>query len=167
MIIEKKYEKGIVLTGVILLVLISYNLINYNYIEGFLTASKIENPDGFRLFSEPISYLFTRLENISEMLLFYGPLLTIATYRGIKYNFQNRLIQLSLISIATLLTFFLTGVARTGETARCCLFMYPLILLPVADYINLDKFGIHEVRQIIVILYLQTIFMQIYAFYAW
>lgn len=46
------------------------HLLEYDHIRAFLTASHAENPDGFRLFSDPLNYIMTRIEGLAEIALF-------------------------------------------------------------------------------------------------
>ncbi len=108
-------------------VMVIWRIVGFDYLSAFLTASRFENPDGFRLISEPFSFIFTRLENMGEILLFLGPLAAVAIWRGLKTG-EHQAQALGQASIVTLLAIFLTGAYHTGETARVCLFLPPLLL---------------------------------------
>ncbi|WP_340817858.1 hypothetical protein [Methanolobus sp. WCC4] len=169
MLYKRNYGNMMLFGSMISIILSIYGYFNFDYIGGFLTASFLENPQGFRFFSEPFSYLFTRLENIAEIVLFYGPLLTIATYKGIRHNLDNECIRFILTFIILLLLFFFAGVARTGETARCCIFIYPLLLIPAAYFfVDLDcTVRFNKVKLILTTLWIQTLLMQTFGFYYW
>lgn len=110
-----------------------YALFGYDHLAALRTASRLENPEGFRLFAEPLTYAFTRLENVAEMLAFLGPFLLLLAVRGLPVLRQDapRAFALFLVAVGTLGALFLTGAYHTGETARVCLFLYPYLLLPV------------------------------------
>ncbi len=163
---NKNTNMIIVIIGILSIFFASNLLLGYNYIMGFKLASYLENPHGFRLFSDPASYLATRFEDVAEILLFFGPISIVMAYRGLKGK-QNELIKLSIVAIVLLIIFFIGGVARTGETARCCLFIYPFLLFLVANYINSSAFNLNDKRKFLTVLWLQSIVMQIVGFYSW
>ena len=122
---------------VIVFVLI-FALTGYNQLETFRLASQSENPDGFRLFHQPFVYLMTRLEDVSEILLFlsFGFLAVLFSKKSKTLVFGNNDINVMFLSsIIALSAMFLTGAYGTGETARACLFIVPyfLILLKNVD----------------------------------
>ncbi|WP_415407834.1 hypothetical protein ACLHDG_04700 [Sulfurovum sp. CS9] len=134
---------------------------DYNYVESFFTASRLENPHGFMLFSEPLNYFATRIEDIFEIAIFLSLGVT-AVLTTIKHKLQNNLyIILSLIAISMLLLMFLSGAYRTGETARACLFIVSFILIFLKDIPN------SLLTSLISFAALQTILMQILGFYFW
>jgi len=104
----------------------------FDYLTALRTASRLENPDGFRGFVEPVSYLFTRLENVAELAAFAGPWLLLWIWRGRGPLRRSAPLGWTLFGAATLTlgAMFLTGAYRTGETARACLFVWPFLLLP-------------------------------------
>jgi len=171
-LLRKKNLKIMVQITLLLIgIYVFYLMFNFEYISGFLTSSHIENPYGFRLFSSPASYMITRLESIAEILLFFGPLSIVTAARGLKYNLNdlnlNDLIILSCAAVLLLLLLFVAGFARRGETARCCLFIYPFLLVFIANYINNNTFTVAEKRQFLIILWLQSVLMQIVGYYFW
>jgi hypothetical protein len=119
--------------GLVAFYLALYFFSGFSYIAALRTATHLENPHGFRLLSEPLSYFVTRLEDIAEIALFLGPFLLSILSRSMKrfrreYTHAARL---HLTAVATLGALFLTGAYRTGETARACLFIFPYLLLPI------------------------------------
>ena len=114
------------------------------------------------LFVNPVNYIFTRLEDVMELTLFFGPLLILLLLRGIKIGlkFRQTLFTLSLIGIAVLFAMFVTGAFRTGETARASIFIFPYLMLPVALY--LDSTGLNRERRLGLagFVFVQTIIMQ-------
>lgn len=144
-----------------------YIFLDFNYALGFMTASHLQNPNGFYLLSNPISYLTTRFENIAEILLFFSPVAILLAYRGLK-NKTNKMVQFSKSAILVLLIMFLAGVYDTGETARICLFIYPLLLLPIASYINsAENVKMYRKQQVLLVLWIQSTLMQIVGHYFW
>jgi hypothetical protein len=130
-------------------------------------ASFLENPDGFRLLCEPVSYLFTRLENVTEMAAFFGPFLLWLARAGLPVLRQTHRTAFRLVAAAvlTLAGLFVTGAYHTGETARACLFLYPYLLLgalpPLAAADERFRQGI------LVLVGAQTLFMQVVGNYFW
>jgi hypothetical protein len=114
-----------------LLALVAFLWFGYDHVQAFLTATRLENPQGFRLLADPVEYLGTRVEGVSEILLFLGVgvLATLLRqfHRAESRNTMARLIGKT--GIAVCLLMFISGTFRTGETARCCLFIYPYLLM--------------------------------------
>ncbi len=108
----------------------------YDYFESFRIASRLENPQGYRLLADPVSFLATRLENMAEPLLFAGPvvlLILAATIAGRK-QVTNPDLGVTGVLVALLVLAFLTGAYRTGETARACLFVWPFLGAAIGAY---------------------------------
>jgi len=72
------------MAGVVALHVLVYVLSGFNYLASFRTASALENPAGFMLWAEPVSYLVTRLENVADILLFLGPFLLAILLRSLN-----------------------------------------------------------------------------------
>ncbi len=138
----------------------------YDHTKAFITASRIENPHGFRALHAPVEYIMTRLENLTEIALFlsFGTL-------GVIFHTHHRITQqnsyfdavrpIFIASITVLFLIFMTGAYRTGETARACLFIYPYLLLPLS---MVDE---NLLRSLIIVAGLQTIAMQALGGYFW
>ena len=119
--------------GLLAFYLILRQSFGFDYLHALRTATHLENPQGFRLLTEPLSYLFTRLEDVCEIALFTGPVLLSLTFGNLK-GFRREhpfAWQLYIVALGTLAMLFLTGAYHTGETARACLFLCPYLLLPV------------------------------------
>ncbi|WP_374444731.1 hypothetical protein [Epilithonimonas sp.] len=122
----------------ILTFIVIYAITGYNQLETFLLASHSENPDGFRLFHQPLVYLMTRLEDIGEIFLFlsFGFLAVLFSKKEGTEVFEDKNNTILFFSaVSALSAMLLTGAYGTGETARACLFMVPyfLILLKTID----------------------------------
>ncbi|MBL6982781.1 MAG: hypothetical protein ISR58_16530, partial [Anaerolineales bacterium] len=138
----------------------------YSHFLGFIQACSFENPDGFRAISEPINYLFTRIENIAEIALFLslGCLAVLFHPEQLEVRFldiNDDWNAVSIIGIFVLLLLFISGAFRTGETARACLFIYPYIFLAFRKIKN------PLLTHITMIAGLQTIVMQLFGEYVW
>jgi len=126
----------------------------------------LENPDGFRGWSEPLVYLFTRIECISEIALFFsfGCLAMIAQpsqFKQLCLNWRNPGNGLMISGVFTLLAMFISGAFRTGETARCALFIYPYLMLALAGVPP------RTLDDLIVLAGSQTAAMQLFGEYFW
>ena len=144
-------------------------LTGFDYLAAARLASHLENPRGFRLLVEPISYAFTRIEDVSEILVFFGPFLTALLWRGLRRNpsTENTRDARALFAGGTtsLLLLFLSGAFHTGETARACLFLYPILLLPVLSTMRTAE---ERDRTLLLLLVLaQTVLMQACGNYFW
>jgi hypothetical protein len=163
---NRDFKVMIEVSFLLLGIYIFYLTFNFDYISGFITSTNLENPNGFRLLADPVSYFTTRLENIAEILLFFGPISIIIASKGLKYK-ANELVKLSCTTLLLLVLFFMSGAAKTGETARCCLLIYPFLLVFVANYVYNNNFGIIEKRKYLAALWLQSVVMQIFGYYFW
>lgn len=168
LLIKKSLRRSVVVIGGVLAVhVLLYYFFNYNAWQSFRTASRYENPFGFMLFVNPINYFFTRVEDVAEILFFFGPFLLyllIKSLRGWKFE---PIYVLTLLGCGTLGALYLTGAFRTGETARACAFIYPYLLLPIGIY--LDKIGAdaQEKLQLAALVFAQAVIMQTFGYYGW
>jgi len=155
---------GIVLSMLSLYVLKS--AFGYNHLAAFAVTAALENPDGFRGWSEPLVYICTRVEGVSEIALFlsFGCLAALfcPARLGIAWS-EWRSIEAGIVisGAAMLLAMFLSGAFKTGETARCALFIYPYIMLAFR------KANARSLKDLIVLAGLQTVVMQLAGDYAW
>ena len=135
--------------GLVLVYGLLWSVLGFNYISAFLYASSLENPNGFMLFSNPAQYISTRLENVMDILVFFGPVLVALSYRGFQYlradadetggGFRKRLLVIAALVALGLL--FLTGAPKKGETARICMFILPFLIIPAIEKIRRDDFS--------------------------
>jgi hypothetical protein len=158
------------LAGIIMFLFAVYGTLylscGFSYVIALRTAARLENPDGFRLLAEPLSYLFTRLEDLAEIALFTGPVLLSITIQNFK-QFRREHAPASRIYVTALVTLaalFLTGAYRTGETARACLFICPYLLLPVISSVYFEP--MHR-RWLMGAVFAQTLLMQLVGRYFW
>ncbi|MCD6577032.1 MAG: hypothetical protein J7K66_03345 [Anaerolineaceae bacterium] len=143
-----------------------YEVYGYDHVQGFLTASALENPNGFRGWYEPYMYLATRMECISENALFLSfgflAILFHPDKLGTSYcDWKKTDIGLMFSGLITLLAVFASGAYRTGETARAALFIYPYVLFALR---NADSIML---KDILIIAGLQTAAMQLFGSYFW
>lgn len=163
---------GIVLAAHLLL----YVGFGFNYFAALRTASRLENPHGFRLFFDPIGYAMTRLEDVAEIALFAGPFMLWLNGRGAGILRKNAphafwLWAAAFLSLGGLLV---TGAYRTGETARACLFVAPFLLLPVFAFFRYSE-GEMETRRepnkvkntLLILVWTQSVLMQVIGDYFW
>lgn len=139
-------------------------LLGLDYWLALRTAARIENPEGWRLVAEPISYFTTRVEDVAEILLFLGPFAIALAWQGWRQSTGawREWTRAALLSLGLL---FLTGAFRTGETARACLFLLPLLLLPLAAAPALSED--RAVQILSLLLLAQALAMQALGNYFW
>jgi len=171
-ITRRSIRKSLVfLLGVTVLYIFLYFATGMNYPAAFRTASALENPAGFMLFSEPANYLYTRLEDVCEILVFFGPFLLMLFIGGIRTMRHSRprpeLLAWTICGIGTLAAMFLSGAFRTGETARACLFIVPYLMFPVAA--QLEQCGRREIdrKALLWLVFGQALAMQTFGGYTW
>lgn len=149
--------------GIIYIML--YLFFHFNYINSFITAFHLES----QFFTNFINYIFTRLQAIFEIILFFGPFLTVMTIRGIRAMKKKKLHLLIIFAFAmfSLISIFIGGAFERGETARACLFMYPYLIFPVVAYLEESKFSIMEKKALLILVFIQSAFMQMFGNYVW
>ena len=155
------------LGGAILAYLLLYHLSGFNYLAALQTASRLENPHGFRLFFDPAGYAATRGEDIVEIAAFAGPFVSALVWCGLKGGFRQKspdAFWLFVVAVGTLAALFLTGAYRTGETARACLFVYPFLLLPVISAVRNKP---RDAQMLLLAFWTQTVLMQTIGDYFW
>jgi hypothetical protein len=168
LIVKRSFKRSAIVAAVIAAVhLLLYFGLGYDAVQSFRTASLFENPQGFMLFVDPANYFFTRLEDVAEIIFFFGPFLAILSVRGLK-DLKNRPLNvIAALGCATLVGMFVTGAWRTGETARPCLFLYPYLLFPVAYYLNEREDGSRGRLQLASLVFAQAVGMQLLGNYHW
>ncbi len=138
----------------------------YNHWQAFTLAVSLENPDGFRILHDPLGYAVTRIENVAEILLFFSVVGTAVVasrinVTGIISELRDPGGVLAVAGMVCLLSLFLVGAYRTGETARACLFIYPYLLL------LLHRVPLRVIRAVFIFGGVQTILMQTFGGYVW
>ncbi len=163
------WPAGAVLAAAVVAYVALDRFAGFNYVRSFRVAAALENPDGLRLLADPISYAFTRVENVAEIAVFFGPFLTVLAARGlwIERPGTGGLNQLTWLAVGTLAAAFVTGAFHTGETARACLFIYPCLVIPVAGYLGSIDVTATERRGLLRLVFVQTLLMQVFGMYFW
>jgi hypothetical protein len=142
------------------------SLYGYSHLRAFLTASAIENPGGFRGFSEPVNYLATRVECVSEIAFFLSFGFLAILFHPARAGFswtdvRSPATALLITGPFALLAIFLGGAYNTGETARTALFIYPYLMT------SLVRADAAVVGDITVLAGIQTVGMQLLGNYFW
>lgn len=156
----------------IILLVLQYLIIDaatgFNYAKSFMVASSLENPQGYRLFSEPLGFLLTRMEDVAEIVLFFGPMLTPLAYLGIirpkRDNHLGRVAKLGLGSLGLML---LSGAFKTGETARAAMFIYPYLMFLVARALDERRPSEKQWFALASVVFVQGVIMQLVGNYFW
>jgi hypothetical protein len=140
---------------------------NYDYLQTFITASKMENILSINFIYDIRNYGLTRFEDVSEIAFFLSfPILAIVTLDAMKLKefkniFNNKHLVVAFSGILTLLFVFIIGTYKTGETTRSCLFIFPYLLLLI---LNKEK---EDYQWMIILAALQTSIMQIFFGFYW
>ncbi|MFX1482349.1 MAG: hypothetical protein ACFFCP_04085 [Promethearchaeota archaeon] len=161
--------------GVVLLYGLLYLGLGFNYVEAFLYASSLENPNGFMLLASPTQYIATRSQDILDIVVFFGPVLAVLCYRGLKMMKEAsssragglKSYSLVLSSLVALLLLFLTGAPKKGETARICMFVLPFLLIPVLYYLDGAQFSRSEKIKLLLVVFLQAVIIQLFGQWLW
>ena len=168
LLIRKDYlRSGCMILGMGLIYVLISIFLNYNYVNSFMVASALENRLGFMPFSEPLTYFFTRVEGVSEIIFYAGPFLTLLLVLGLREQERNKsnLLTITWLAIFSLLIMLATGAYRYGETARAAVFIYPFLMFPIASYLQTYNFSIKDKNTLLYLVFAQTILMQTFGFY--
>ena len=149
--------------------------LGFNYINAFLYASALENPNGFMLFSSPVEYFTTRIQDILDIVIFFGPVLSVLAYRGfvmlreeaaqdVDSSKKHNLVLAALIALGLL---FLTGAPKKGETARICMFILPFLLIPVITYIQRTNMSRRDKIILLALVFGQAVLLQLLGIWVW
>ncbi|NIM95799.1 MAG: hypothetical protein GTO18_19030 [Anaerolineales bacterium] len=159
----------IAVIGVSIFYIALYVVSGFNYLESFSVASTWENSEGFLLLANPKNYIMTRVEDIAEIVLFFGPFLTLFFLEGLRRRgHDGKLLRLAQVAMIVFILMLLVGVYRTGETARGALYFYPFLIIPVAYALNWRKdFSNREWAVLAILVFAQTLVMQLVGDYFW
>ncbi|MBD3405227.1 MAG: hypothetical protein GF411_03710 [Candidatus Lokiarchaeota archaeon] len=148
--------------------------LGFNYVDSFLHASSVENPNGFMLVDNPLNYLITRVQDVMDILVFVGPILTVLAVLGFHmWNEMDQdtdvieILSIFVASVIALGLLFLTGAPKKGETARICMFILPMILLPVIYYLKEKNVRKRDWILLLIMTFLQAATMQLLAIWVW
>lgn len=141
----------------------------FNYLRSFLVASAWENQSRFMLFAEPQSYIATRLEDVAEIILFFGPILALLFLQGLlRRADRGKLMRLAYVAFAVFVLMLTVGVYRTGETARGALYLYPFLMIPVAYALRDGGYPTNRSYAVLAMLvFAQSVAMQLVGDYFW
>ncbi len=138
-------------------------LAGYDHWQAFRTAEALHNPAGWWFLSQPDLYLATRVECLLESLLFLSFPLAAALLVARPWRRWRQPGPAALLAMLAVYGLFLfAGGAHTGETARTLLFLYPWLLLALANR-DADPPG----RGLLALVALQTAAMQFVGGYLW
>jgi hypothetical protein len=153
--------------GLTMIYVAIYFVFNFNYLQAFMLAIILYHPRSF--IALPVDYIFTRIEDVAEIILFFGPFLGVLLIRGIRIakTCGSALFPVFQTAILTLLAMFIGGMCPVGETARPCSFIYPYMLFPVALYLEKMGLSVTEKNRITYLVFVQTLLMQLFGDYYW
>ena len=168
LVVRRSIKRSAILIGGIACVYtLIYLTTGYDAYHSFRAASLYENPKGFMLFVDPVNYVFTRIEDVSEILFFLGPFLLVLVVRGVRKLDLHPLKVLTVLACLSVLGMYAVGAWRTGETARACAFIYPYLLFPVGLHLDREDVGARNRYVLAALVFLQTVGMQTFGTYYW
>lgn len=159
--------------GIVLILLVAMHAVlfaftGFNYWIAFRQAAAMENPGGFQLWVDPATYALTRLEGLIEIVWFLGPFLGLAFVRGIRSGISGGVLErVTGLGVGTLIAMLLVGAFRTGETARCCFFIYPYLLFQSGWLVKSSLASKQDFLTLSWLVFLQALVMQLFGFYFW
>jgi len=139
----------------------------YDEWDAFKIASRLENPGGFLAFSDPRRYLWFRLGAGLEISIYLTPFLLLQVPQGLE-RLKSRAPEarvLFWLGLGTVAAMLLSGAMKVGEAARICLYLFPLLLLPVLA--ALEDQGPAAWRRVSALVLAQSLLMQLFGFYQW
>lgn len=163
----------VALVGIYVLLAVVFG---FNYFNSFTIASHQQNPQGFLLLTEPLRYVYTRIEDIAEIALFFTPFLCVLALRGTRTLWHSMrglsaadreplvIFGFAVLSLSGL---FILGVYHTGETARGALFIYPFLMVPVAAAIRAASPTKKRRALLVAAVFGQALLMQLIGDYWW
>lgn len=173
---EKLAPLGMVLVTLVGAYVLLAVVFGYDYLNSFSIASQQQNPEGFLLLAEPVRYVYTRIEDVAEILLFFTPFLVVLAARGARTLWRS-LGGLSArdreplvvfgVSVLSMLGLFAGGVYHTGETARGALFIYPFLMIPVATAVRAANATTRRRALLAAAVFGQALLMQLVGDYWW
>lgn len=141
---------------------------DFHYVQSFVVASAIQNPDGPLLLANPAKYVTSRLMGVTEVVVFFTPFLTWLLFRERhRVRAHRDLFVLSGLAILTFLAQLAVGIFRSGETARAALYLYPFLVFPLATYFDAISITRREQLVLAALVFGQTVMMQLTGFYFW
>ncbi len=190
------FRKCLIILGAVVAIYSGlYYFLGFNYLAAFSYASYLENPNGFMLLADPANYFVTRLQDVLDIAVFFGPVLFVLCRRGLKSLKAEAAIMplaspdgipkerfaphkqtlssaaerylLVVAALVALLILFLTGAPKKGETARICLFILPFLLIPVIEYIEKAGYTQGEKMKLLALVFFQAVVMQVIATWLW
>ena len=170
---RRSLKRTIVTVVAVALIYVAVFLLSgFDYLESFLLTSLLENisenSSGWRLLWDTVNYSFTRIENVGEIIFFFGPYLTYLLILGIlRTRGRPDLMKLALVAMGAVGLMWLTGAYRTGETVRGAFYVHPYLLLPVAYYVSKKKFSSFYAYTLPSLIFLQVMVMQLVGNYRW
>jgi hypothetical protein len=166
----------VVLVGLVGAYVLLAVVFEFNYLRSFAIASEQQNPGGFLLFAEPLGYLYTRIENVAEIALFFTPYLGLLALAGARVlwrgarglsTLDREPLVLFGAAVVSILGLFAGGVYHTGETARGALFIYPFLMIPVAAALRTTSASRRRWALLAAAVFGQTLLMQLVGDYWW
>ncbi|MFW9767994.1 MAG: hypothetical protein ACFFF9_15310 [Candidatus Thorarchaeota archaeon] len=152
-----------------------YATLGFNYLNAFFYASYLENPSGFMLLANPAQYIATRAQNVMDIVIFFGPVLSVLAFKGLGMLRENaaedldssKKYNLVLAALIALGLLFLAGAPKKGETARICMFFLPFLLIPVITYIRKTRMSNRDKAVLLLIVFGQAVLLQLIGFWLW
>ena len=159
----------LIIGGLLAFYLLLWGLSGFNYWNAFRVAHGFENPDGIGLFHLTKGYMFSRIQNVFELVVFWGPFVTLLVFRSFFSNprFRDPGYLLPFLGLGGLFAVFIWGAYRFGETGRACLYIYPFALLAIKRFFDQKRMGVSEVTDLCLLCGTQTVLMQLWASYFW
>lgn len=141
----------------------------FDYLAALRTATRLENPQGFRLLASPAEYALTRAEDVAEIAVFLGPFVLAALPQSLcvlRRDFRPAF-YVWVAALASFGALLATGAFRTGETARAGLFLAPYLILPIVVVWTPEGAVAGTRARLCAALFAQTVCMQLFGRYFW
>ncbi|WP_049898436.1 hypothetical protein [Halococcus agarilyticus] len=182
----RRREKRVPFAAIVLGLVAFYAFVDvalgYDYLHSFTIASNQQNPGGFLLTAKPAWYVYSRLEDVAELALFFTPFCCLLAARGARALRRDVLgrggwlpenarerdpLVIAGTAIGSFVALLAAGVYHTGETARGAMYLYPFLLLPVAAALRRIAPDERERWLLAAAVFGQSLLMQLVGGYLW
>jgi len=141
----------------------------YNYVVSFEVARAVEaqfaGGEAYMM-AAPLNYALTRLEGVAELFLFLSPAGTVLL-AGACLRRRTATQWLAAIALFGFASVLLIGTFWTGETARGLLFLYPILTVAIGSRLAGAGYQRTHARTLLVLVWVQSVAMQLVANYTW
>lgn len=154
---------------VVLFYLLLFGASGFNYAETFTGAFIDDRPGDDPLYFGLSWYVPTRIQDVTCLVFFLGPFLAYLGWRGMAESSwrEEDLAMLGMLGVFTILAVYAVGLYRDGVTSRNCFYVYPYLFFLVGLGFKPVRLTTRYRGLLFVLVFGQTLIMQIVANYTY